>query len=52
MAKLVKCECGHVARGRTDDEVVEQIEEHIREDHPDLLGKVTREDILGWIEET
>jgi predicted small metal-binding protein len=52
MAKVIKCACGHVARGETDDEVVGKIEEHMRRDHPDLAGKVARQDIVGWIEET
>lgn len=51
MAKLIRCECGHVARGETDDEVVDQIERHIAADHPDLVGQISREDVLGWIEE-
>jgi predicted small metal-binding protein len=51
MPKRVKCICGYVARGETDDEVVAQTEEHLRTDHPDLAGSVSRDDILGWIEE-
>jgi predicted small metal-binding protein len=51
MAKLIKCQCGYVARGETDDEVVGQAERHILADHPDLAGQVSREDVLGWIEE-
>ena len=49
--KLIKCTCGHVVRGETNDEVVAAIEEHMRQDHPDLVGKISRDDILGWIEE-
>lgn len=51
MAKQITCECGFAARADTDDEVVEQIRGHMRSDHPDLLDKVTRDDLLGWIEE-
>jgi predicted small metal-binding protein len=51
MAKTIQCECGFVARGDSADEVVTTIEGHIRDDHPDLVGKVTRDDLLGWIEE-
>ncbi len=51
MAKLIKCECGYVARGETDDEVVGQAERHIAVDHPDLAGQISREDVFGWIEE-
>ena len=52
MAKLIKCECGHVVRADTEDQVIQQIEAHIAEDHPDLVGKIPREEIRGWIEET
>lgn len=52
MTKIINCECGYVASGETEDEVVVHIQDHMREDHPDLLEKVSREDLVGWIEET
>ena len=52
MAKQINCECGYVARGDTDDEVVQRIREHMRTDHPELLARVSDEDLRGWIEET
>ena len=51
MAKQIACECGFVAVGESDDEVIERIREHMRSDHPALLAQVTRDDLLGWIEE-
>ena len=51
MAKAIQCECGFVARRDSADEVVSTIEGHIRDDHPDLVGKVTRDDLVGWIDE-
>lgn len=51
MAKLINCECGYVARGASDDEVVGLIREHIRTDHPDLVDRVSDEDLIGWIQE-
>jgi predicted small metal-binding protein len=51
MAKQITCECGYVVRGETEDEVVEGARTHMRSDHPDLLDKVSREDLVGWIEE-
>lgn len=50
MARVIRCECGFVARGQTDDEVVEGIREHLRTDHPALLESVGHDDLLGWIE--
>jgi len=51
MAKLINCECGEVVRGETDDELVAAAEKHIGRDHPDLVGKLSREDVLGMAEE-
>jgi len=51
MAKQITCECGYVARADSDDEDVEQIRQHMRSDHPELLESVSRDDLLGWIEE-
>jgi predicted small metal-binding protein len=51
MARIINCECGYVARGDGDDEVIDLIQEHMRTDHPDLVGKVSRADLAGWIQE-
>jgi predicted small metal-binding protein len=49
MAKLIRCECGFVARGDSDDQVVGVIFGHVASDHPALVGTVRREDLLSWI---
>lgn len=51
MPRVINCECGYVARAEGDDEVITLIQEHMRADHPDLVGKVSREDLEGWIQE-
>jgi predicted small metal-binding protein len=50
MARQVTCECGYVVRAETDQEVVEQLRNHIRADHPELVDKVSDEQIQDWIE--
>jgi predicted small metal-binding protein len=50
MSRQIKCECGFVARGETDTEVVVQIEGHIRNDHPELAEALTRDEIATWVE--
>jgi len=50
MARTIRCECGFVARGETDDEVITTIRGHMRTDHPALLDTVGREDLLSWIQ--
>jgi predicted small metal-binding protein len=51
MAKQINCECGFVVRGETDDELVAKAEDHIRSDHPDLVGQMSREDLLAMAED-
>jgi predicted small metal-binding protein len=50
VAKLINCECGYVVRGADDDELVQKAEEHMQRDHPELVGKLSRDDILGMAE--
>jgi predicted small metal-binding protein len=51
MAKLINCECGRVVRGETDEELLTNAETHVERDHPELVGKITREDLLAMAEE-
>jgi predicted small metal-binding protein len=48
--KIINCECGQVVRGADEQELLRAAEEHIRRDHPDLVGKITREDLLAMSE--
>jgi uncharacterized protein YndB with AHSA1/START domain len=48
MAREFECERdGVVISGADDDELVANVELHIAEAHPDLVGKVSREDLLA-----
>ncbi len=51
MARVINCECGQTIRGDSDDELVQKAERHVNESHPDLVGKLSREDLLGMAEE-
>jgi predicted small metal-binding protein len=51
MTKVVNCECGYVVRGTDDEQLFENLESHIAEQHPDLVGTITREDLLSMAEE-
>ena len=48
--KLIRCECGFVARGDDDDQVVGMLRDHLAADHPALLETVTRDDLVSWIQ--
>jgi predicted small metal-binding protein len=46
MAKAVDCPCGVTLRGETDDELVANVDGHVRSDHPDMVGTMTRDKIM------
>jgi hypothetical protein len=48
MAKVFECERDReLIRGETDAELVVNVERHVTDNHPDLVGKLSREDILA-----
>jgi hypothetical protein len=51
MAKVIRCQCGFLGRGETAEQAAKVIEAHVRTDHPELVGKVTREDLIAMTEE-
>jgi hypothetical protein len=53
MAKTFECERdGVVIRGADDDELAANVERHVADAHPDLVGKVSRADILAAADDT
>lgn len=50
MTRVVNCECGQVIRAEDDDELVARVGDHVQRDHPELVGKLSREDVLGMAE--
>ena len=51
MAKHVNCPCGETVRGENDDELVANVEAHIQDKHPDMVGTMSREQILDMAQE-
>ena len=49
--KVINCECGAVVRAVSDDDLVEQVTQHVEQAHPELVGKMSRDDILAMAEE-
>jgi hypothetical protein len=48
MAKTFKCERdGMVLGGETDDELIANVQQHVATNHPDLVGQLSRQDILA-----
>jgi hypothetical protein len=51
MAFVYSCDCGYVARADTAVGFVADVERHISDTHPDMVGKLDRDDILALAEE-
>jgi len=50
VVKMIRCECGYIARGDSDDQVVGMIRGHMASDHPALLNTVSTQDLISWIQ--
>ena len=49
MDKLsLRCPCGELIVGDDEDELVAKAETHLEQEHPDLAGVYSREDILTF----
>lgn len=51
MAKVVHCPCGTDVKGESDDELVANVEAHVKEQHPDQVGAMSREQVLEMAHE-
>jgi predicted small metal-binding protein len=47
MAMKVDCPCGETVQGENEDELVTNVEAHIDDKHPDLVGTMSRDQIIG-----
>jgi predicted small metal-binding protein len=52
VSKVINCECGETVKAESDDELVQKVERHVGEAHPELAGKMSRDDILAMAEES
>ena len=51
MAKVIHCEDGFVVRGGTDAELLANARAHIAAAHPEMVGKVTDDQLMGMATE-
>ena len=51
MSMKVDCPCGETVRGETEDELVTNVEAHINADHPEMVGTMSREQIVGMAQD-
>ncbi len=47
MSKVVNCECGEIVRAESDGELVTRVEAHVERNHPDMVGKLSRDQQYG-----
>ena len=51
MTMVVHCACGKDVSAEGEDEIVAAVEAHVESDHPDLVGTMSREQILEMAHE-
>ena len=51
MAMVVNCECGQQIRAESEEELIGMVSDHVDGNHPELVGKLSREDILAMAHE-
>ena len=51
MAKVINCPCGETMRGETEDEVLDQAEQHVQDVHADTADQFPRETLAGMVQD-
>jgi predicted small metal-binding protein len=51
VAKVINCACGATIRGESEDEVLDNAEEHVREAHAEMADEFPRETLAGMVED-
>jgi predicted small metal-binding protein len=51
MPRVIRCECGYVARGEDDEALLADAKRHIEADHVELVDQLSRDDLLAMAEE-
>jgi hypothetical protein len=51
MAKVINCACGAIIRGETEDEVLDNAEQHVQEVHADQAAEFPRETLAGMVQD-
>ena len=50
MSYVINCDDGVVITADSIDELLDKAEQHVRDDHPDLVGKLGREQLRAMAE--
>ena len=49
--RRILCDCGYIALGESDQELLQDIEAHFEVVHPQVAGKISHADLLAMAEE-
>jgi predicted small metal-binding protein len=49
--KVVDCPCGTQVEGESDEQLVANVQQHISDDHPEMVGTYSSEQILEMAHE-
>lgn len=49
--KYIDCECGQTLRAESFEELWTAVQGHIKDHHPDLVGKIGLDDVKDWAQE-
>jgi hypothetical protein len=44
---IIRCECGHEVHGEDESRLLAAAREHVASAHPELLGRLTDDDLLA-----
>lgn len=48
---IIDCECGQQIKATDEEQLIARATAHVEENHPDLVGKLGRDDILAMAHE-
>lgn len=51
MNLVIRCTCGQIIRAMSESELYVLAEAHIADAHPDMVGKISRGDLLAMAQE-
>ena len=51
MGRIINCECGYTVRGEDDQQLLADAHQHMKAEHPDMVGKVTDDQLLAMAED-
>jgi predicted small metal-binding protein len=51
MTLVIRCQCGQVVRADSEESLLAAAQAHLADAHPDMVGKISRDDLLAMAQE-